>query len=303
MDAKAFQEFAFERLLNEDPASHSLALLGTLPATAGDVPQRLPAILRVERTPLSADFPRHLSSGLVQDYSWLFAWFGTRSEIPDVKISVIFPATEVHIRKYTKQEILMVHETPEIYDRIVKPYILSFPPSRTLWVDDLLSGKSEADRILYKDEASDYGYIILPDMKWDMTTVSALYLVAIAQSRAIRSLRDLRKHHLGMLKSIRRESLKIVREKWDLLEGGIRLFVHYQPSYYHFHVHIVNANQSGYLGSTVGQAHLLDDIISMLEIDIDDGSSILEKMTFTYGLGDQHGLFEKMVAVQPELPE
>ena len=32
----------------------------------------------------------------------------------------------------------------------------------------------------------------------------------------------------------------------------------------HFHVHIVHASQSGILGMTVGQAHLLDDIISMV---------------------------------------
>jgi hypothetical protein len=33
----------------------------------------------------------------------------------------------------------------------------------------------------------------------------------------------------------------------------------------HFHVHIVNANyQAGMTGMTVGQAHLLDDIISLV---------------------------------------
>ena len=35
----------------------------------------------------------------------------------------------------------------------------------------------------------------------------------------------------------------------------------------HFHVHIVNANyQAGMMGMTVGQAHLLDDIISLVSI-------------------------------------
>jgi hypothetical protein len=32
----------------------------------------------------------------------------------------------------------------------------------------------------------------------------------------------------------------------------------------HFHVHIVNANQAGMMGMSVGQAHLLDDIISLV---------------------------------------
>lgn len=40
-------------------------------------------------------------------------------------------------------------------------------------------------------------------------------------------------------------------------------------SYYsvdHFHVHIVNANYISLLGMTVGQAHLLEDIISLVSL-------------------------------------
>jgi ribosomal protein L37E len=40
--------------------------------------------------------------------------------------------------KYTKQEMLMVQETPEVYDRIVKPYIAGFPKSRTQWLVNVL---------------------------------------------------------------------------------------------------------------------------------------------------------------------
>lgn len=96
---------------------------------------------------------------------------------------------------------------------------------------DILSGKSEADKVLYKDPSPEEGYVMLPDMKWDLITVSSLYLMAIALSRNIRSLRDLRKQHLPMLRSIRREATRIVKERWGLGEGSIRLFVHYQPSY------------------------------------------------------------------------
>ena len=83
-----------------------------------------------------------------------------------------------------------------------------------------------------------------------------------------------------MLKSIRSEAHRVVSEKWGLGQGSLRLFVHYQPSYCasgpsfclicpltrpdHFHVHIVNVEYQGLLGMTVGQAHLLDDIISLV---------------------------------------
>lgn len=68
-------------------------------------------------------------------------------------------------------------------------------------------------------------------MKWDLITIPALYLVAIARSSSIRSLRDLRKVHLPMLRSIRVEANRLVKEKWGLGEGTLRFFIHYQPSY------------------------------------------------------------------------
>jgi m7GpppX diphosphatase len=46
---------------------------------------------------------------------------------------VICPATETHIKKYTAQEMAMVSETAEMYERVVVPYIHSFPPSRVEW--------------------------------------------------------------------------------------------------------------------------------------------------------------------------
>jgi len=57
------------------------------------------------------------------------------------------------------------------------------------------------------------------------------------------------------------------------------------------------------MGMTVGQAHMLDDIISLLELDEFTGPSIFQRMTLSYGLGEQHGLFSAMQAAQSELSE
>ncbi|RPD65267.1 scavenger mRNA decapping enzyme [Lentinus tigrinus ALCF2SS1-7] len=302
------KQFQYERVLNEDPITHALTLLGTLPVQ--DTSERAHAILRIEKTPLSVDsadriIPQFLeSTKLIEGtdiYHWLFGWLAKSSESPDVKINVVHPATEVHIRKYSKQEVAIVHETPALYERIVKPYITAFPPSRTQWVENILNGTSEAEKVLFRDPSPESGYVILPDMKWDLTTLSSLYLVAIAFNRSIRTLRDLTKAHLGMLTSIRREAAKVVHERWGLAPGSLRMFIHYQPSYYHFHVHIVNANYQGWPGMSTGQAHLLDDIISLLECSSADGPTIMQQMTLTYALGEQHGLYEPMKAAQQEL--
>lgn len=150
----------------------------------------------------------------------------------------------------------------------------------TLRVENILSGLSEQSKILFSSPS----FLILPDMKWDLTTLSSLYLVAIVRDHTIRSLRDLRrgKGHVELLREIRREAEMVVREKWGVQRGCVRMWVHYQPSYCesrydtylgatnkarredHFHVHIVNVNQGGVMGMTVGQAHLLDDVISLV---------------------------------------
>ncbi|PFH45423.1 hypothetical protein AMATHDRAFT_71698 [Amanita thiersii Skay4041] len=231
-------------------------------------------------------------------YTWLFGWLGETRE-RDVKINVICPATDIHVRKYSRQEQVIVHETPELYETVVKPYIAAFPASRTQWVENILSGVSEQNKMLY----SSSDFVILPDMKWDLKTMTSLYLVALVRDRTIKSLRDLRKRHVPLLQSIQKEAYRVVQGKYGLGRGSLRMYVHYQPSYYHFHVHIVNANQAGSLGMMVGQAHLLDDVVSLLQLDPDDGPAIFERMTLTYGLGDQHGLFDSLRRAQQEVQE
>ncbi|KAJ3571522.1 hypothetical protein NP233_g3702 [Leucocoprinus birnbaumii] len=292
---EALRNFKFERILNEDSLTHSIIFLGSLPEPEGD--GEVHAIIRLEKTALDPNqIPSifHSLGGVekieleqsTDIYTWMFGWLGQGRE-QDLKINIICPATE-----YSKQEQFIVRETPELYESVVKPYIDAFPPSRTQWVENILSGRSEQEKVLI----SNPDFMILPDMKWDLKTISSLYLVAIAQDRTIRSLRDLRKEHNVLLKSIRDEAAQIAYERWGLGKGSLRMFVHYQPSYYHFHVHIVNANYNGLLGMSVGQAHLLDDIISLLEIDTDESLGVFQRMTLTYGLGDQHGLYQGLQA-------
>lgn len=94
-------------------------------------------------------------------------------------------------------------------------------------VENILTGQSEQEKVLFSTPE----FMILPDMKWDLTTISSLYLVAIVQDRSLRSLRDLQKKHLGLLQSIRDQAEDVVKRKWRLEKGSLRMFVHYQPSY------------------------------------------------------------------------
>ncbi|KZT34788.1 scavenger mRNA decapping enzyme, partial [Sistotremastrum suecicum HHB10207 ss-3] len=279
-----------------DIATDSVALLGTLPVQDG----RDLAIVRILKlsSVASQEFSTLINRleglNLVESndiYTWFHGWLARSNAKPDVKIDVIFPATDVHVRKYSAQSVHMVHESIDLYRKIVKPYVDSFPPKRTQWVRNILDGTSESEKLIY----SDPGYVLLPDMKWDAETspLSTLYVVAIAKSVALRSLRDLRGEHIPLLKDIRRTARQYVQGK-GLAGSAVRMFIHYQPSYYHFHVHVVNANHFGSLGTIVGQAHLLDDVISLLELD----GEIYKKVTLNYGLGDQHALCQPLLEAQ-----
>lgn len=229
-------------------------------------------------------------------YTWLLAWLQRSASDPgdaDVKMTLIRPATQTHIDKYSAQRRVMVYETPEMYARKVQPWIASFPPSRIQWVYNILEHKKEADSILFEDPDLESGFIIVPDLKWDQKTTSSLYIQAIVHNRQLTSLRDLTKDHIGMLQNIKDQASKVAFEKFGLAgvqegkpDGNVRCFLHYHPSYYHLHVHILAASFTSHPGAVVGQAHLLDDVMDLLRLDVD-----MKQRTLGYSLGTNSKLW------------
>lgn len=51
-----------------------------------------------------------------------------------------------------------------------------------------------------------------------------------------------------------------IQERCGVPASQLRLFVHYQPSYYHLHVHFVHVSVASH-GTSAGKAILLDDVI------------------------------------------
>lgn len=118
-------------------------------------------------------------------------------------------------------------QPPELNGNIPSEYAWKQTLIYATRVENILAGVSEQGKILHSSPE----FVLLPDMKWDGRTVTSLYLLAIVRDRTIRCLRDLRKTHVGLLKSIQSEALRIVQEKWGLGDGSVRFFIHYQPSY------------------------------------------------------------------------
>lgn len=58
-------------------------------------------------------------------------------------------------------------------------------------------------------------------------------------------------------------ALQALKLKYGVELKQLRVFCHYQPSYYHLHVHFVHINLDIGMGMAVGKAHLLSEIIGM----------------------------------------
>ena len=92
---------------------------------------------------------------------------------------MIFPATEREISKYTQQRQIIIRETATDYERVVSPYIASIPRTDVQWVYNILEGRSEQDRIIHIFEDAKYGFVLLPDFKFDASQPVWLTIVLV----------------------------------------------------------------------------------------------------------------------------
>lgn len=289
VDLKHFQR---ERVLLNDTSGKVLVLLGQIHGQA--------AIVSLEKTIFPNDFD--IASGLSDELQLIeqndvYSWFlGSTTQAPgtaaapregpgghcSVKINVICPATETHLKKYSEQQLHMVSETPQMYTEVVVPFIKTMVGDRIQWVRNILFHGAEADKVVHANDE----FVLLPDMKWDGINTENLYCVAIVKRQDVFSLRDLTKAHRPWLQMLNSEIKQLVSTKYGLAQDQLRLFVHYQPSYYHFHIHCVNVSHKGLNdGINAGKAWLLDDVIDQLNyVDFKD-------RTLTYVIGDNHKLY------------
>ncbi|KAF3936037.1 hypothetical protein ABW20_dc0100194 [Dactylellina cionopaga] len=298
------RSFKFERILNQDTGRKTLNLLGTISGH--------PAIITAEKTAFNTTSPSLFvtsESGLTSirllQKNDIYHWFmGTLSQSATdnaaVKVNLIYPCTDVHIKKYSAQQLHMVMETPEIYERYVKKYIAQKTEGGRLnWVYNILEHKEESEKIVYEDEDKEMGFILLPDLKWDLVTMTSLYLSVIVHRTDIRSIRDFTPTHLPFLISLRSKVHAAVSLKYSLSSDLLKVYVHYQPSYYHFHVHVVHVSHDMGPSASVGKAIPLDEVIQVLEVmklAREAGATALgyKDLNMTYVVGEEHDLWKKV---------
>jgi m7GpppX diphosphatase len=202
-----------------------------------------------------------------------------------MKVSTIYPASEKHIMKFRVQECFLVQETPEMYNSITLPHI-SKDQFTLDWVYNILDHKKETERIIVEDLDPKIGFVLLPDFKWN-EQIETLYLLAIVVDRNIKSIRDLNASHLSLLENVRTKSLQAIKEKFNVDASQIRAYFHYQPSFYHLHIHFTILKYDA-PGIFCEKSHLLDTVINNIKLMPD----YYEKATLTFAVRKLDKLYQ-----------
>lgn len=307
--------FRLLRILSQDQHGRRINLLGTV--------NDQQAVLTLERAAFSSDttaieaLVRNLTGTANLGANDIYRWYMSNSSStsgPNVKVNLIWPCTESHVRKYTTQRVRFVTETPEIYAQHVKPWIgrTQRTEARVGWIYNILDGITEQEDVVYRsqgyrkyqkaDRSDSLGFLLLPDLNWDRRTVEGLHLLALVERRDLWSLRSLKKKDATWLRELKDEAISAAAREAKRLSSDaeaesvgddqFKCYVHYQPTYYHFHVHVVHVMLEAGGTQAVGKAFSLDLLIAMLEA-MTDGEEGLEKMPFSYTLGEESELWKR----------
>lgn len=284
-----FTNVRLDEVINESIHDKSITVKATY--------DRKPTIVRLEKTQFHEDALREvmaiestlISRKFVNDCYYSYMLYPTNL-LNDIKVTVIHPASDSQIAKYTRSKAVFMNETPELYSDVIKPFLgdqSEKEKGKNDWVYNIIEGRSEADRVYLNDPDPDTGFMLVKDLKWSGEEKD-LYVVAICHRRDIGSLRDLRGEHLSLLQNIMTKGTKAIQEKHEKMLYQIRTFIHYPPSFYHFHVHFKAVDACDY--TTTDRDHLLSTVINNLKID----SDYYKKSTLTYPLSIASPLYEAL---------
>ena len=127
---------------------------------------------------------------------------------------------------------------------------------KDIWIYNIIDGISEQESILYRDDKC----IVFINYFWDGKDIDKLQLLCMPIDRNLRSIRSLDASHIYLLEHMKTVTLNVIRDKYGLEEGYIKMYFHYEPSTYHLHIHFVNT-ASNQLHSSVEYSHELNNVM------------------------------------------
>eukprot|EP00928_Gymnodinium_smaydae_P070785 TRINITY_DN54554_c0_g1_i1.p1 TRINITY_DN54554_c0_g1~~TRINITY_DN54554_c0_g1_i1.p1 ORF type:complete len:334 (-),score=42.28 TRINITY_DN54554_c0_g1_i1:7-981(-) len=189
----------------------------------------------------------------------------------DVCFEVVYPATAKDIAKHRQVALVRVIETPALYKTVTVPRTLVGAEARDSWVVNIIEGRKEVENVV--PELSGNGLVIVKDYKWqDMKNTDELYYQCLFSDTSVRSLRNLTGDHVPILKRIRDTVVPGLALRHGLESDSLMTYVHYHPTFWYFHVHVVNTRhtmftregQSMFL-SAMDRFHKLETVLALVE--------------------------------------
>ena len=89
---------------------------------------------------------------------------------------------------------------------------------------------------------------------------------------------------------------EVIRERYGVPACQLLMYFHYQPNYYHLHVHFTHICYESTLGTTPEQAHLLEVVID----NIDREGDYYSKCNLTFGAKEHELLTAEYQSKRPE---
>lgn len=99
--------------------------------------------------------------------------------------------------------------------------------------------------------------------------------------------------HLELLNNIREKGISTIKTKFGIDETQLRIYLHYQPSFYHLHVHFTFLQHEA-PGIFCERSHLLNTVINNIELL----PNYYQKATLSHVLKEGDPLFEKIQEFQ-----
>lgn len=132
---------------------------------------------------------------------------------------------------------------------------------RKQWIYEVIDGEREQDNVLIDIPEM----VFLPDTH-ALNDGKTINWLAICKDRSLKTLRDLRGHHVKLLKRIRLQCTEFIMATTGWKKHNIMAYIHYLPSVFQLHIHFC-APYGSYTTLDVLKVHPLDTVISNLEID------------------------------------
>ncbi|KAL0491485.1 m7GpppX diphosphatase [Acrasis kona] len=275
-------EFTFQSLLARNPErtvlvaeghfgdQRGIVILNKQPFNEREAEEVFKAKLSADETTASSNDKFKKSTVYTKDRFW-----------NQMTAQTVCPASDQDIEKYKawNNKKVWINETPQMYNDIIKPILMKYNSSRsTKWIDNILNGTSEQEMTIFQDSDPELGFVLQYGYLWqDRTDLDSMTLLCFLNKKNIMSIRDLKSEHVPILENILSKSLDVIEQKIGVNKKHVRAYVHYQPSFYHMHVHFSNIHKVS-VGVETERAHCLQNIIDNIKLFPD----YYQKKTLSY---------------------